>query len=222
MSHFIEAPSLVKKYRPSSWADVVAQSKALKTIDDMRPRGLAGRAWWISGQSGTGKTTIARLLAAEIADDLCIIEFDAGEVTKADIRELERNARTRGFGKGGRAIIINEAHGLRCDAIRQLLITLEEDKIPSHVIWIFTTTCDGQETLFEDKEDSGPLLSRCVELPLSRRDLAGPFAQRAMEIARAENLDGQPIEAYLKLAKECRNNFRMMLNRIDKGAMLAN
>ena len=48
---------------------VVGQGKAIRRIDVLRKRGLSGRAYWLSGQSGTGKTTIARLLAAEIADD---------------------------------------------------------------------------------------------------------------------------------------------------------
>ena len=62
---------------------------------------------------------------------------------------------------------MNEAHGLRKDVIRQMLVTLE--RIPSHVVWIFTTTTEGQEGLFEDYDDAAPLLSRCLPLPLSPR-----------------------------------------------------
>ena len=54
---------LHEQYRPHSWGEVVAQPKILRQIDTLRRRGLAGRAYWISGESGTGKTTIARLIA---------------------------------------------------------------------------------------------------------------------------------------------------------------
>jgi DNA polymerase III gamma/tau subunit len=99
----------------------------------------------------------------------------------------------RGWGdKGGRAYVVNEAHGLRKDVIRQLLVLLE--RIPSHVAIVFTTTVEGQESLFEDYDDASPLLSRCLRLDLARRDLAKAFAERAKQIAEREGLDGQPIE----------------------------
>jgi DNA polymerase III gamma/tau subunit len=179
---------------------------------------LAGRAFWISGQSGTGKTTIARLLAAEVADEVCVQEVDASALTVAQLRELEREMQVRGWGeKGGRAYVINEAHGLRKDVIRQLLVLLE--RIPSHVVIVFTTTVEGQDSLFEDYDDAAPLLSRCLRLDLARRDLARPFAERAQMIAHLEGLDGRPIEHYVRLMQSCRNNFRAALQAIEAGEM---
>lgn len=210
---------LHEEYRPQSWSEVIGQKKAIKRIDRLRKRGLAGRAWWISGQSGVGKTTIARLIASEVASEWCIEEIDATDLSAARVRELERQSQCLGLGeKSGRAYLANESHGLNRATVRQLLTTLE--RIPSHVVWIFTTSIEGQESLFDEQIDAHPLLSRCVELSLSRRGLAEPFAKRAQEIAQQEGLNGRPIQTYVKLMQSCRNNLRAALQAVEAGEML--
>ncbi len=122
----------------------------------------------------------------------------------------------RGFGSG-KAYIVNEAHGLRKQSIRRLLGLLE--RIPDYCVFIFTTTRAGQEKLFDDQIDANPLLSRCIEIQLTNQGLAKTFAEHCRQIATTENLNGKPVESYVKLAQKCKNNCRQMLQEIEAGCM---
>lgn len=213
-------PSLAETQRPTSLAEFVGNPKAVAAAGRLMAAGIGGTAIWISGPSGTGKTTLALILAHSIASPMSVETVTGRELTPARIRALADASRYYGMGERcGRAIIVNEAHGLGRAAIETLLDILED--IPAHVVWICTTTRDGQERLFDDQDDAGPLLSRCTPLSLSSQGLSKLFAAKAREVAQARGLDGQPESAYLRLVQECKNNLRAVYARIDAGAMLA-
>lgn len=211
--------ALFEQYRPRTWEDVVGHGTVKAAVRRMvATGGLGGRAFWLSGLSGTGKTTLAYLIAGEVCDPDNFEELDAGEVTPARIEELERRLRCRCLGeKTGRAVLVNEAHALRRDTIRKLLVVLE--RIPNHVTWVFTTTTAGQLALF-DGIDAHPLLSRCVEFKLDAARYAKAFAERAQQIAETEGLGGATQSEYMALVKECNCNLRQVLSRIEAGQML--
>lgn len=215
------AAILADKYRPSRLDDVIGQPKAVALVQRVLSRGVGGRAIFIDGPTGTGKTTLAKIIAGTLADPFYVRELVGRDLNPATIRELDASLRLYSMGKGGRAVIVNEVHGIGRAALEVLLDVLEPGNIPGHACWIFTTTWDGSDQLFADCHDFPAFHSRCIRVSLTNQGLAEPFAKRALEIARAEGLDGRPLAEYVKLARECKNNFRAMLTQIDAGAMLA-
>lgn len=203
---------LFNQFRPNTLEDITGHPRE-KAIVSQVP--LSGRAWWITGKSGIGKTTFACIIAGQVADPLNVHEVDAGDLTPAALDSLEKSCRSLAIGdKPGRAVIVNEAHGLRKDTVRKLLVVLE--RIPEHVVWIFTTTIDGMKQF--DGIDSAPLLSRCLMLNLKPDREA--FARRAMQVAESAGLGGAPLSEYVRLAEFCDDNLRMMLSQIEAGVML--
>lgn len=205
---------LYEQVRPQTLGEIVGQPKAVSAARALLDGGIGGKSVWIDGPSGAGKTTIARILAASIADPFCVEECTARTL---DVGAIESAMRLYGWGKGGRVWIVNEAQGLSRGNIERLLDLCE--RLPAHCAIIFTTTHDGQERLFEEQIDAGPLLSRMRRITLTNQGFARPAAELCRAVAQARNLDGQPIEAYVKLMQRCKNNLRAALQEIESGTM---
>ena len=143
---------LIDQYRPTTFSEVVGQGKALAQLDDWRKRGgIHGRKLLITGKSGTGKTSLARLIAAECADTNCNVELDEPRsITAEDLTEEFRKLRCRPlFGKG-RSLIINEIHLLRKSAITAFLTLTEKGPaglFPQHAVLICTTSASHSKLL---------------------------------------------------------------------------
>jgi replication-associated recombination protein RarA len=213
--------ALYEQYRPRTWTDLVGQDKLRQRIEVLRRRGLVGRVFWVTGDSGTGKTCAARLIAAEIADDYAVIEIDAQDVGLDRVREFERMCQFRPLGKGCHVVICNESHGLSSKVVSRLQTVLEQDNVQRNSTWIFTTTFQGSRKLFDDAFDACPFMSRAIELTLEHgEDVVLAFAIRARQIAQTEQLDGQPLDAYVRLVRNSGCNMRKVLQRIEAGEML--
>jgi len=213
---------LHEQFRPYQWSEVVGQDKAIAILDRIRKRGLSGRTYFVTGAYGTGKTTIARLIAAEVADPHATDEIDGSEVTAAVLDDLRHQRQSRPFGKGY-CLIIDECHILR-DATVTKLLKLTEG-LPPWVTVIFCTSAEGVEAL-HDKDDFGALLSRCTKLPLARRDLTKPFAIRLVAGAREAGLLNGHVDTYYvaraeRLCKEQRNNLRACWQAVEAGYLTA-
>lgn len=224
MCLFPTESALFERYRPTTLGAMIGQDKAKKQLALIKQRRgtLGGRAYWVSGKSGVGKTTLGRIIADDVSDSWGVEEIDAAELNAAEIERRRLMLSQRMIGdKGGWALIVNEAHGLRADQVRRLLTLIEpEGGLPPFVCIVFTTTKAGEAKLFDDLDDAGPLLSRCTRIQLEERGLNQAFAVRAKEIAEAENLDGQPLQRYVALLNEHRGNMRAALNAIEAGEML--
>ena len=132
--------SLYQKYRPQEFSDVLGQDHIVKALQGALKEKHPGHAYLFVGSRGTGKTSIARILAKELeATDADIHEVDAASNTGVDnIRQLREEAAVMPFSSKRKVYIIDEVHMLSKGAFNAFLKLLEEP--PSHVVFILATT----------------------------------------------------------------------------------
>lgn len=136
----MQGSSLYQKYRPTSFKEVLGQDHIIKALAGALKEKHSGHAYLFVGSRGTGKTSIARILARELeASDADIHEIDAASNTGVDnMRQLREEAAVMPFESKRKVYIIDEVHMLSKGAFNAFLKLLEEP--PSHVAFILATT----------------------------------------------------------------------------------
>jgi len=154
---------LYRKYRPQTFAEVIGQEHVVQTLTNAISSGMISHAYLFAGPRGSGKTTVARLLAKAVncqnrkkgeaepcnqcsscleimeGRSLDLLEIDAASHRGIDeIRELRDGIKFVPTKSKYKVFILDEAHQLSKDAANALLKTLEEP--PSHAIFILATT----------------------------------------------------------------------------------
>ena len=139
-----EKLTLYRKYRPQDFSEVVGQEHITEVLKGEIENGRLAHAYLFCGSRGTGKTSVARILAHAVGcagSDL--YEIDAASYTGVDnIRELNENISTLPFESKYKVYIFDEVHMLSKGAFNAFLKTLEEP--PAHVIFILATTEFGK------------------------------------------------------------------------------
>ncbi|WP_442754774.1 DNA polymerase III subunit gamma/tau [Methylocystis sp. JAN1] len=224
---------LARKYRPSSFADLIGQEPMVRTLENAFDLGRIHQAYLLTGVRGVGKTTTARILARAFnyalpakgvdkptihMDELgvhCqaiidsrhvdVLEMDAASHTGIDdVREIIDNARYRPVMARTKVYIIDEVHMLSKAAFNGLLKTLEEP--PEHVKFIFATT----------EIDKVPVTvrSRCQRFDLRRID-AGLLAGHLRKICEKEEVEIEP-DALAMIARAAEGSVRDSLSLLDQ------
>lgn len=172
-----EQTALYRKYRPQSFKDVVGQDHVVKTLENALKLGNVFHAYLFAGSRGTGKTTLARIVATEIgATGNDIYEIDAASNNGVDeMRALNEAVSTLPFNSPYKVYIFDEVHMFSKSAFNALLKTLEEP--PKHVVFILATT--------EIDKLPETVISRCQVFQLKKpsRDI---LKQNAVSIAKKE------------------------------------
>jgi DNA polymerase-3 subunit gamma/tau len=135
-----EHATLYRQYRPHAFKDVRGQEHVVSVLQAAIKNGKIGHAYLFAGGRGTGKTSVARILAHELGvSDKDLYEMDAASNRGIDdIRELREGVYAMPFESPYKFYIIDEAHMLTKEAWNAFLKTLEEP--PKHAIFVLATT----------------------------------------------------------------------------------
>jgi len=179
---------LYRKYRPQIFEEVIGQEHVVKVLKGAVELGNISHAYLFSGSRGTGKTSLARILARAIgtsANDL--FEMDAASNRGIDdVREIRESVNTLPFDSKYKVYIIDEAHMLTRDAWNAFLKTLEEP--PAHVIFILATT--------ELEKVPETVISRCQCFSFKSPNLA-TLKDFILSVAKKEGFALEPAAAEL-------------------------
>jgi DNA polymerase III subunit gamma/tau len=223
---------LARKYRPTSFSDLIGQEAMVRTLRNAFATGRVAHAFMLTGVRGVGKTTTARIIAralncigpdghggptaepcgvcpnctailAEREPD--VFEMDAASRTGVDdVREIIEVSRSRPMTIRTKVFIIDEVHMLTRNAFNALLKTLEEP--PPHVTFVFATT--------ELRKVPITVLSRCQRFDL-RRVRATVLSAHFARIATAENVAIEPAALDL-IARAADGSVRDGLSLLDQ------
>jgi DNA polymerase-3 subunit gamma/tau len=224
---------LARKYRPSSFEDLIGQDAVVRTVSNAFETGRIPQAWILTGVRGVGKTTTARILARALNYQLpdgsvngptihmpvpglhCqaimesrhidVLEMDAASHTGVDdVRQINDSVRYAPASARYKVYIIDEVHMLSTAAFNAFLKTLEEP--PEHAKFVFATT--------EIRKVPVTVLSRCQRFDL-RRVEADVLMKHLANIAAKENVEVEP-EALGIVARAAEGSVRDSLSLFDQ------
>ena len=220
--------ALYRKWRPLLWDEVVGQEHIVQTLTNAVRADGVGHAYLFAGPRGTGKTTIARLIAKAVNclnDDpakrpcnecahckavnenrfLDLIEIDAASNTSVDdVRDLRDKINFAPSQGRYKIYIIDEVHMLSTAAFNALLKTLEEP--PPHAIFVLATT--------EIHKIPATVLSRCQRHEF-RRVPVDEIVSQLKKIAKAENIKADD-EALTLIARQSAGGMRDAISLLDQ------
>jgi len=218
---------LARKYRPQAFDQVIEQTHITRTLTNAISAGRVAHAILFSGPRGTGKTTVARILAKAMNCEagptpepcnICrscneitaghaidVFEIDGASNNSVDqIRELRENIKYMPAHSPSKIYIIDEVHMLSAAAFNALLKTLEEP--PSHVMFMFATT--------EPHKIPITILSRCQRYDFRRIGLDSISSHMA-SLCRQEGFE-IAAESLGLIAREAGGSMRDALSLLDQ------
>jgi DNA polymerase-3 subunit gamma/tau len=218
---------LARKYRPQTFEQVVAQTHITRTLTNAISSGRVAHAILFSGPRGTGKTTVARVLAKAMnckdgptpvpcndcrscneitaGKAVDVFEIDGASNNSVDqVRELRENIKYMPAHSPHKIYIIDEVHMLSTAAFNALLKTLEEP--PSHVMFMFATT--------EPHKIPITILSRCQRHDFRRIDL-NSISTHMASLCRQEGFEIAE-ESLGLIAREAGGSMRDGLSLLDQ------
>lgn len=219
--------ALYRKFRPDNFDDVKGQDHIVTTLTNQIKANRIGHAYLFCGTRGTGKTTVAKILAKAVncqnpvngspcnECEMCraiqagtsmnVIEIDAASNNGVDnIREIREEVTYRPTEGNYKVYIIDEVHMLSTGAFNALLKTLEEP--PSYVIFILATT--------EAHKIPITILSRCQRYDFHRITI-DTIAARLTELLEAEGVEAEE-KAVRYVAKAGDGSMRDALSLLDQ------